>query len=104
MKMSEPTTMNELDLPFEPVKLVEMWQQAAQSLAEQGEATAAGAFHAASRQLSAWIRHEGQHAIMCMPTDMVRLIGVAMQFDQRDKDDWKQLAAAAVACQGAGTS
>jgi hypothetical protein len=103
MTMSEQTT-NELDIPFEPVKLVEMWENAARNLAQQGEGTAAGAFHAASRQLKAWIQHEGQHALMCMPTDMVRLIGTAMQFDQRDKDDWKALAAAAVACQGAGTS
>jgi hypothetical protein len=105
------TTMTEaieatpdLDIPFEPVRLVEMWEQAAADLLGQGEAVAAGAFLGCARMLKAWIRHEGAHAIMCMPTSMVLLIGAAMQFDQTNKEHWKRLAGLAKACQGAGTS
>jgi hypothetical protein len=109
--MSEPTTTEPtlildplLDIPIPPVQLVCVWQEAAEAMAKQGEAAAAGAFIACTRQLSAWIKHEGSHVMMRMPREMSQLIMFAMQFDQTDKDDWRRLAGLAKACQNGGTA
>ena len=92
--MSELTTItNEqaLDIPIEPVQLVDMWEDAARSMIAQGQPVAAGAFTAAARQLRAWIRHEGNHVAMCMPRNVLALIQAAMSFDPDDKESWSRL-------------
>lgn len=92
----------DLDIPFEPIRLVAMWEEAAAQLLKQGEATAAGAFLGCARMLRAWINAEGQSVIMCMPRSMLHLIHAAHDFDPNDKDSWKDLARVAHAFRNDG--
>lgn len=93
--MSETTAIEvsgpDLDIPFEPIKLTAMWREAAAQLLAQGEATAAGAFLGCARMLEAWIKHEGQSVMMCMPASMRQLVWAAHEFDPNDKESWKHL-------------
>jgi hypothetical protein len=100
------TTTDPTELLFEPVALVQLWTESAAALKATAEATQdegerevalAGmtAFRFCADQLAAWIRHEGQSTIMCMPYAFHRLMFAVHEFDNRDKESWKHLAYAA---------
>lgn len=101
-----PTSEEPTELLFEPVALVQLWSESAAALKATAEAATdemerqvalAGftAFSYCSEQLARWIRHEGQHALMCMPYAFHRLMFSVHEFDHRDKESWKALAHAA---------
>lgn len=106
---SEPA----LNTPIEPLRLVEMWREAADKLMrqgnefpagsrERGESLAAGgAFVGCAQMLQAWIEFEGVNVMMCMPRSFLALIHRAHEFERSEAETWNALADAAEKMRGA---
>ncbi len=100
--LSAPTPPT-IEPPLHPIQLVELWCQIAEEAGAAGAEGQAEVLSQCATALATWIRYEGVHAIMCMPSAYFRLIHAAMGYDPNDQDrvdDLQELIQAAVALKG----